>query len=102
MRKVSQEAYKAFINRRKFSSSNTEVRIEDEEVSMYLFGNKIAKTENGDIWISDGGYGASNTTRDRLNYFPVSLRILKGEFIVNEKFKWNGSWLNLTNLVNTI
>lgn len=98
MRKISQDAYKTFTNRRKYTFGNTEVKIEDGEVCMYLFGNKIAKTENGDVFISDGGYGASNTTRDRLNCFPVSLKILKGEFIVNEKFKWSGEWLNINKL----
>jgi hypothetical protein len=96
MRKVSEDARNAFESRKRFSSSNTKVVIENGEARMYLFNNLIAKTENGDTFICDGGHQPSNTTRDRLNAFRhVNLRISKGQFILNEKRKWDGEWINI-------
>lgn len=99
MRKISRDAYDAFINRKRFSSSNTNVVIEDGEAKMYLFGNLIAKTEDGETFISDGGHSPSNTTRDRLNAFSqVWLSINKGSFIIDQKRKWDGEWTNINKL----
>jgi hypothetical protein len=96
MRKISSDAYNAFINNKRFKSSNTEVRIEDGETAMYLFGNKIAETQDGETFISGGGYKPSNTTRDRLNAFPeVWLSINKGRWIINQKITWDGKWASI-------
>lgn len=96
MRKITAKAYNAFVYRRRFTQSNTSVRIDGAEAKMYLFGNLIAKSENGAIWICDGGYRPSRTTRGRLNAFPgVNLRMCKGEWIFNEQMKWDGEWLKI-------
>jgi hypothetical protein len=66
---------------------------------MYLHNNLIAKTENGELFISDGGYGTSNTTRDRLNGFSqVWLRFSKGQWISNNTTPWDGKWINVRDL----
>lgn len=96
---ISYHAYMRFRDRRRFTSANTQVRIWDGEAHMYLFGNEIAKTDRGETLVSCGGYPASNTTRDRLNAFPgIRIRKCKSDFIVNEKFKWDGKWLSLNNI----
>ena len=66
---------------------------------MYLFGNHIAKKTNDGLYISDGNYGTSVTTRDRLNGFEnVHLRIDKDKWILNKKQAWDGEWINVNNL----
>lgn len=96
MRKISQDAYNAFINNRSFKSLNTLVLVEENKTSMYLFKNEIAKMEYGELFISDGGYGVGNTTRDRLNAFPeVWLSFKKEQWFINKTIKWDGSWINI-------
>ena len=96
MRKISSDAYDAFVNRKRFSCSNTKVVVEDGEAKMYLFDNLIAKTEDGATFISGGGHIPSNTTRDRLNAFPqVWLSIKKGKWIIEQKIFWDGNWANV-------
>lgn len=97
MRKITEEAHRAFMRREPFKESNTEVRIVNGLPQMYLFNNKIAEmNSDGEICISTCGW-MSRTTRERLDAF-IDIRINKGNFIVNEKFKWDGSWLNVTRL----
>lgn len=96
MRKISKDAYNAFVNNKRFKSSNTEVKVEDGKTSMYLFKNEIAKIECGELFISDGGHGTSSTTRDRLNAFPeVWLSFRKGQWFVDKTVKWDGKWANI-------
>jgi hypothetical protein len=96
MRKITREAYNAFTARKRFTKSNTSVRIDNGEAKMYLFGNLIAKTDGADILICDGGYRASRTTKERLNAFPgVTLRTFRNEFILNEQMKWDGKWFKI-------
>lgn len=97
MRRITQEAFNAFKGRRSFRKSNTRVKIDtNNNAYMYLFGNLIAKTENGDTLINHCGY-ITPTTRDRLSAF-VRLRMCKGTFIVNEKFEWDKGWLKVNTL----
>ena len=97
MREISRKAHDAFINRKRFTSSNTKIEIDNnKDAYMYLFNNLIAKTEGDDIFISDGGYGYSVTTKDRLSAF-VEIRGYKRTFIIDEKFKWDGKWIRITN-----
>ena len=99
MRKITEDAHEAFNNNKRFKSSNTEVRIEDGDTNMYLFGKHIAKKTNDDLYISDGNYGTSLTTRDRLNGFrSVHLRICKEEWIFDNKRKWDGEWINVNDI----
>jgi len=82
-RKVAQ----AFIEGRKITLGN----YQSTGHSFLLFGNTIAenKEENG-FYIRDAGH-CSATTSTALNALPgVRLRRLKGEWIRDEKEKWNG------------
>lgn len=66
-----------------------------------LFGNEIAKWEDGKLFVSSGGYSgrngevASKTTMAWLNYLP-SARVYQRNFIVylngNE---WDGKWAQI-------
>ena len=95
MRQITKDAYDAFINGRRFKCRNTEVRSNDNVLIMYLHGNAIVKKEFDSIYISDGNYGWSRTTAERLSPFKVKLRGVKGEWILNEKQVWDGRWLKI-------
>ena len=62
MRKITIEMASAFENNENKTLSNTEVK----DNKMYLWGNCIAKKENGKTYINMCGYN-TNTTRERLN-----------------------------------
>ena len=97
MRKITKNAYNAFINKKRFNSGNTDIYLDfDENPHMRLFDNVIAKMDDcDDIWISDGDYGTSKTTEERLSAF-INIRISKGTFIIDEKFEWDGCWFNVS------
>lgn len=90
---TTSKAHAAFINKRNIRLGNTEVKVENEESYMYLFGNLIAKTEGGKTLIYHCNW-RTNTTRDRLSAF-ITLRKSKGQFIVNEEFVWEDGWLDI-------
>ena len=90
MRKITKDAADAFHAGLKFRHSNTEVKVEDNVVRMYLFGNLIAQKTPLATTISDGGYGQSNTTRERLNGLSnVNIVQKKGYWYLNGKL-WDG------------
>lgn len=93
MNTTTEKAYKAFIQKRNRKIGNTEVRVENGESHMYLFGNLIAKTYEGRLLINHCGW-VTNTTKERLSAF-ITLRRSKGGFIVNEKFVWEDGWLDV-------
>ena len=94
MRQITADAYYAFCHKKRFRKSNTEVAIINGEAHLYLFGNEIARTDDGRVLISSAGY-VTSTTRERLNAFRVRLRIAKGKFILNECMQWDGKWINV-------
>ena len=99
MKVVTRKALLAWDAKEPMKHSNTEVRIENGNPHLYLFGNEIAKIENGETWISQGGWRASRTTQQRLtSMFKIRLRKLKDSFVVNEQFIWDGEWLNIDRL----
>ena len=91
----------AFIDGTPFRRDNTEVRVTDYAVSIYLFGNKIATRYIGlglmfdvkkpnEVIITNCGW-PTNTTKDRLNALPnVRINQLKGVWYLNGE-KWDGS-----------
>ncbi len=79
MRKITEEAVYAFERGYQYKRSNTEVTSR----TFYLHGNKIAKKENGNIFISDGGW-QSNTTKERLN----GILFEKGLSIIQRNWNW--------------
>jgi hypothetical protein len=99
MTKIRKYAHEAFNNNKRFKSSNTTIEVQDGATNMYLFGKHIAKKTNDGLYISDGNYGTSTTTRDRLNGFEnVHLRICKSDWILNENQKWDGKWINVNDI----
>jgi hypothetical protein len=93
MRQVTKNAYNAFMQSRKFSFSNTKVTIKDGDIYLYLFGNCIAKKYGEDIFISDGDFGYSRTTVERLSPF-TDIKSVKKEFILKGE-SWNGNWTKI-------
>ena len=63
MRLVTEKALRAFLNGKNTAVSNTMVA----DDRLYLFGNCIAKIEDGKLFVRI--YYNSNTTRERLNGF---------------------------------
>ena len=97
MRKITREAYEAFISKEPFAKSNTAVHVaEDGDVALFLHGNIIAKQVGGTLSITSAGY-PTNTTKERLNAFPgVSIHQKKGVWFLNDIF-WDGSWTEVHN-----
>ena len=90
MRKITEQAAHAFLRRENFKSGNTEVKVEDNVVRMYLHGNLIAQKTPLATTISDGGYGQSNTTKERLNGLcNVNIKQVKGVWYLNGQ-EWDG------------
>ena len=95
MRKITREAYQAFINSNPFKKSNTEVQVsEDGTVTLLLFNNVIAKQVGGILSITTAGW-PTNTTKERLNSFPnVHIQQRKGAWYLNDIF-WDGDWITI-------
>lgn len=71
VKKISEEASKAFYSRKRYKKSNTEVKIVNGLPELYLFGNKIAWIKhNREIWFSLCGWNTV-TTRDRLQALDI-------------------------------
>lgn len=97
MRKITNEAYIAFTDRKYFKSKNTRVCIDNYgEATLYLYDHLIAETVNGEVWITDAGF-PTRTTHDRLRIF-VNISTKKGIVILNGCREWDGSWINITRI----
>ena len=82
----------AFIYGESFRRDNTEVRVEDSTVSIYLFGNKIASRsiKSTETVVSNCGW-FSNTTKERLNALPnVYIRQKDYTWYLNGE-QWDGT-----------
>lgn len=68
MRKITEQAARAFRNSTKFNSGNTSVAIDTVEVTLSLHGNTIAKKDlaTGTVTWTLSGWNTT-TTRERLN-----------------------------------
>ena len=96
MRKITQEAYQAFINKKPFKKSNTEVQVLEDSgvVQLLLFDNTIAKQVGGILSITSAGW-PTNTTKERLNSLPgVHIQQRKGVWYLNDLF-WDGTWITI-------
>ena len=72
MRKITENAVKAFIAKKPFHRDNTTINIEDGIPHMRLYYTDIAKLENNTLTITHGGY-TTNTTKERLNGLLATL-----------------------------
>tara|TARA_R100000734_G_scaffold18990_1_gene17383 strand:+ start:3600 stop:3971 length:372 start_codon:yes stop_codon:yes gene_type:complete len=108
MRKITQDAIRAFRARKPFKRGNTEVKIiEHNRISrtespysnayLYLHGHLIAKVEGNRATatkIRNAGY-FTNTTKERLNGLPnVHIHQKNFEWYLNGEL-WNGEWINV-------
>ena len=71
MRKIAQDAARAFCNNRKFSRSNTQGRIsttigDQPMTELILHGHIIARRRNGQLFVTLAGW-PTVTTKSRLN-----------------------------------
>lgn len=84
MKKVTENAANAFICRKAFSSGNTVVHAENNSVSCFLHGNKIASLTGSLLTISSCGWETS-TTKERLNGI---LKAFNLPHVVQKDFTW--------------
>lgn len=98
MRQIDIQVRDAFVNRKRFKSSNTKVDIVNGYPHLYLHGNLIAKIEDGDLLINHCSW-ETRTTRSRLNSLPgVQIKMIKGKFKLNEMGYMDNEWININRL----
>ena len=88
MRKIDEQAARAFLLLKKLSSNNTKVEIGKncQTARIILFGHTIAKreVENAYFTIRTCGWN-SVTTKSRLNALPnVHIKVIKGTWYLKE------------------
>ena len=100
MRQITQDAIRAFRQRKPFKRGNTEVKVEnrDDYSDAYLFlhGNMIAKVEGNRATrtkIQTAGY-TTRTTKERLNGLPNVHIVQKNFQWYMNGHKWNGEWIS--------
>jgi len=95
MRKITQDAIRAFYNRTPFKRGNTRVEVnEANEARLLLHGNTIAYISDIKVLISNCGYFTS-TTKERLNGLNgVSIVQRNFEWFLNGE-KWNGGKIRI-------
>ena len=84
--KTAQEVANSFIKGKRMTKGNYFT----DGQHFILFNNTIALKEDGGFYIQDCGW-CSSTTATALNALPnVQLRRQKGQWIMDEKFIWDG------------
>lgn len=86
MRKIERQMNAAIAAYKEWRKDNTSVIPDDECVSVYLHGNKIADLYDGKITLYDGGY-RSATTKARLNAI-LRENGLGNETVFQKDFQW--------------
>ena len=90
MRAITQETLNAWNNGNSFSKSNTCVA---KDGSVFLHGNQIIKVVKGvGVFASDGGYGWSPTTAERLKPW-CRFKKVKGEAFIDDIPYTSGDWV---------
>ena len=92
MKKITAQMRDAFLDGKPFRRDNTEVRVTDSSVSIYLFGNKIASRgiESSATLVSNCGW-ETNTTKERLNALPnVRIHQKNYQWYLNGE-QWSGA-----------
>lgn len=82
MRDITRKMVRAFESNTNFKLSNTEVVVYSDSTRVFLHGNMIAKSEDGETTLYNGGW-CSNTTKERLNALMPH-----GFAIVQRNFEW--------------
>ena len=91
MRKITQQATKAFVDQCNFKSGNTAVESRGGTTYLSLHGHYIATYIEGEgLYVSTCGWNTP-TTRERLNGLPgVKVNMVKGQLYLNGE-EWDGS-----------
>ena len=93
MKQITRLMRDAFLDGTPFRKDNTEVRVEDRTVAIYLFGNKIAARSEyypDRIMITNCGWDTV-TTKERLNALPnVHIHQKNYTWYLNGE-QWNGA-----------
>jgi hypothetical protein len=93
MRKITNEAVSAFLDRKPFKKSNMKVQLDFGGVwKLKLHGNTIATIDEMNMLsVSNAGW-ASNTTKERLNGLPnVRVQQKNWNWFLNG-VEWSGEW----------
>jgi|TARA_R110002012_G_scaffold223622_1_gene395594 hypothetical protein len=95
MRKITEDAIRAFRNNQPFKRGNTWVQITHGRRFLHLHGNVIAEmTPHGELWICDAGW-QTVTTKERLNGFNMVNIVQKDfEWYLNGEL-WDGSLIKV-------
>lgn len=94
MRKITEDAIRAFRNREKFKRGNTKVYTMLGITYLSLHENTIAVLSADGLFISSAGW-ATTTTKERLNGLPNVHIVQKNfEWFLNGEL-WNGSLIKV-------
>ena len=91
MRKIENGMCAAVEAHFNFACSNTQVKVNDNKVEVYLHGNLIYKKHGGVASFTLAGWN-SNTTRSRLRALGVSVRC----YDYTPQMKVNGKWVDIS------
>tara|TARA_R110002110_G_scaffold414828_1_gene646076 strand:- start:1510 stop:1803 length:294 start_codon:yes stop_codon:yes gene_type:complete len=91
MRQITTRAFSAFRANQDFSLDNTRVTSDENQTSMYLHGNCIARKcrKSGMVEITTAGWNTP-TTKERLKPF-AGVHTIKHELHL-EGLPWTGDW----------
>jgi hypothetical protein len=92
MRKITQEAFTAWKSGKSFNKSNTRVT---PDGSVFLHGNQIVRVTPDAVLVSDGGWGWSPTTRERLSPW-ITFSQKNWEPLMDGNPYKSGTWVKLT------
>lgn len=92
MRKITEEAVSAFLDKKPFRKSNMKVEDAGGIFKLKLHGNTIATIDEMNMLsISNAGW-TSNTTKERLNGLPnVHIKQKNWSWFLNGN-EWGGEW----------
>ena len=92
MRKITQEAFTAWKSGKSFNKSNTRVT---PDGSVFLHGNQIVRVTSDGVFVSDGGFGWSRTTAERLSPW-ITFSQKNWEPLMDGNPYKSGTWVKLT------
>ena len=89
MRKITQEAFTAWNYGETFNKSNTRVT---PDGSVFLHGNQIVRVTSDGVFVSDGGFGWSRTTAERLRPW-ITFSRKQGQPLMDGNPYESGTWV---------
>ena len=92
MAKITQQTFAAWKYGESFNKSNTRVT---PEGGVFLHGNQIVRVTSDGVFVSDGGFGWSKTTRERLSPW-ITFSRKQGQPLMGGNPYKSGTWVKLT------